>query len=113
MSQELKSLAHSKIHSTISTARGEIAYAKYVYEKTSQEDSVLRKPIAAFWATRSHALRHEAEEEFRAMCIQYPQFGFDVLTLVLDRRERAGGSSQDHVSISTPGTKARMRVRQT
>jgi len=51
--------------------------------------------VAAFWATRSHVLRHEAEEEFRAMCIEFPQFGFDVLSLVLDQREKRG-RERDH-----------------
>ncbi|EON66060.1 hypothetical protein W97_05303 [Coniosporium apollinis CBS 100218] len=94
----LKSLAHSKIHRATSTAKGEIAYARYVYDKTSASDETIRKPVAAFWATRSHVLRHEAEAEFRAMCLEYPQFGFDVLSLVLDMKEKRGerheGSSQ-------------------
>ncbi|KAI9719931.1 MAG: hypothetical protein M1828_005969 [Chrysothrix sp. TS-e1954] len=89
----LKSLAHSKIHRTTSTARGEIAYARYVYQSTPKEDTTIRKPVAAFWATRSHVLRHEAEEEFRAMCLEFPQFGFDVLSLVLDQKEKGKGPS--------------------
>jgi len=110
--QELKSLAHSKIHRTTSTARGEIAYAKYVYEKTSADDATLRKPIAAFWAMRSHVLRHQAEEEFRAMCIQFPQFGFDVLTLVLDAREKkAASSSQEAAALDAGAAKGRKRAR--
>lgn len=85
---ELQSLAHSKIHRINSTAIGEIAYARYVYSHSSPEDTTIRKPVAAFWATRSHVLRHEAEAEFKAMCLEYPQFGFDVLSLVLDAREK-------------------------
>jgi len=84
----LKSLAHAKIHRTNSTAKGEIAYARFVYKETSREDTTIRKPVASFWATRSHVLRHEAENEFRVMCLEYPQFGFDVLSLVLDQKER-------------------------
>jgi hypothetical protein len=90
----LKSLAHSKIHRTSSTARGEIAYARYVYKETSRDDTQIRKPVAAFWATRSHVLRHEAEEEFRSMCLEFPQFGFDVLSLVLDQREKGKASGR-------------------
>jgi hypothetical protein len=37
---------------------------------------------------RSHVLRREAEEEFRNMCLEFPQFGFDVLSLILDQKER-------------------------
>ncbi|KAK7523597.1 hypothetical protein IWZ03DRAFT_365014 [Phyllosticta citriasiana] len=85
---ELKSLAHGKIHRTRSTAKGEIAYARFVYAETSPADTTIRKPVAAFWATRSHVLRHEAEAEFRAMCLEFPQFGFDVLSLVLDAKEK-------------------------
>ena len=35
-------------------------------------------------------LRHEAEDDFRALCLEYPEFGFDVLSFVLDARERKG-----------------------
>ena len=90
----LKSLAHAKIHRTNSTARGEIAYARYVYKETGPEDTTIRKPVAAFWATRSHVLRHEAEAEFRSMCLEFPQFGFDVLSLVLDQKERGRGGTE-------------------
>ena len=39
--------------------------------------------MANFWATRSHALRAEAEEDFRMMCLEFPQFGYDVLCMLL------------------------------
>ena len=76
----LKNLASSKIHCVNSTAKGEIAYARYVYEFTSGEDTTIRAPVANFWATRSHTLRSEAEEEFRRLCLEFPQFGYDVLS---------------------------------
>jgi len=100
----LRTLAHSKIHCVDSTARGEMAYARFVYANTPAEDVTIRKPVASFWAQRSHVLRKEAEEEFRSMClgmfffergvlvyglmscIEYPQFAFDVLTKVLDEK---------------------------
>ncbi|OCL15272.1 hypothetical protein AOQ84DRAFT_279316, partial [Glonium stellatum] len=111
----LKSLAHAKIHRTSSTARGEIAYARYVYKETSKEDVTIRRPVAAFWATRSHVLRHEAEDEFRAMCLEFPQFGFDVLSLVLDQRERKGERA-GHVELAvvpgSAGGRKRARVSQ-
>ncbi|KAF2673737.1 hypothetical protein BT63DRAFT_410701 [Microthyrium microscopicum] len=105
----LKSLAHSKIHRTNSTAKGELAYARYVYQNTSTEDTTIRKPVAAFWATRSHVLRHEAEDEFRKLCLEFPQFGFDVLSLVLDQREksRSGGGA----AVEVHGTPASSRKR--
>lgn len=84
----LASLAHRKIHLTPSTARGEIAYARFVYRETQPDDENVRKPVAAFWASRSYVLRHEAEVEFKRMCLEFPQFGFDVLSLVLDAQER-------------------------
>ncbi|KAI9756307.1 MAG: hypothetical protein M4579_003899 [Chaenotheca gracillima] len=86
--KDLKSLAHSKIHRVNSSARGEIAYARFVYAHTPREDITIRKPVAAFWAHRSHVLRHEAEDEFRKTCLEFPQFGFDVLSLVLDAKEK-------------------------
>ena len=106
---ELKTLAHSKIHRINSTAVGEIAYARYVYANTPADDVTIRKPVAAFWATRSHVLRHEAESEFKAMCLEYPQFGFDVLSLVLDQREKRAREREED---GTPGGgKARKRMR--
>lgn len=79
---DLKSLASSKIHCVSSTAKGEIAYARYVYEFTPKEDTTIRTPVAAFWAARSHTLRSEAEEEFRSLCLEFPQFGYDVLSML-------------------------------
>lgn len=76
----LRTLASSKIHCVNSTAKGEIAYARYVYAYTTNDDTKVRAPIASFWATRSHSLRAEAEEEFKALCLEYPQFGYDVLS---------------------------------
>ncbi|ODH14457.1 hypothetical protein ACO22_06581 [Paracoccidioides brasiliensis] len=107
--QNLKQLAHGKIHRINSTARGEIAYARYVYGNTPVDDVTIRKPVAAFWATRSHVLRHEAEQEFKAMCLEYPQFGFDVLSLVLDQKEKR--SYDRDVEIPTVKSSARKRTR--
>ena len=103
---ELKTLAQGKIHRINSTARGEIAFARYVYGNTSPDDKTIRKPVAAFWATRSHVLRHEAEEEFRRMCLEYPQFGFDVLSLVLDQKEK-----RVHERTASPSVKGSARKR--
>ncbi|KAF2656862.1 hypothetical protein K491DRAFT_777584 [Lophiostoma macrostomum CBS 122681] len=93
---DLKSLAHSKIHRTASTAKGELAYARYVYKESNPEDTTIRKPVAAFWATRSFSLRHDAEPEFKAMCLEFPQFSYDVLQLVLDQQEARRGRAGDH-----------------
>jgi hypothetical protein len=76
----LKSLASSKIHCVNSTAQGEIAYARYIYANTQKDDTAIRGPVVNFWATRSHTLRAEAEDEFRQMCLEFPQFGYDVLS---------------------------------
>jgi hypothetical protein len=95
---ELRSLAHSKIHRTASTARGELAYARYVYKESNPDDATIRKPVAAFWATRSFSLRHDAEPEFRAMCLEFPQFSYDVLQLVLDQQEKSRGRAHDEGS---------------
>lgn len=113
---QLKSLAHNKIHRTASTAKGEIAYARYVYNYTSSEDATIRRPVAAFWSTRSHVLRHEAEDEFRAMCLEFPQFAFDVLSMVLDQKEKQkgwGGSVEPRPGSSASPTvhAGRKRVR--
>ena len=105
----LSALAHKKIHLTQSTAKGEIAYARFVYKETSPKDENIRKPVANFWATRSHVLRHEAEQEFKRMCLEFPQFGFDVLNLVLDAQEKRSQKQEIQSSASASGRK-RQRV---
>ncbi|KAI0405398.1 hypothetical protein F4802DRAFT_181586 [Xylaria palmicola] len=96
---KLKSLSSSKIHCVNSTAKGEITYARYVYQYTSPGDTTVRAPVANFWATRSHTLRAEAEEEFRSLCLEFPQFGYDVLTRVLDEKLK-----RERNEKMTPGT---------
>ncbi|KAF2152092.1 hypothetical protein K461DRAFT_279619 [Myriangium duriaei CBS 260.36] len=96
---DLSALAHRKIHLAESTARGEIAYARYVYGNTKVEDVQIRKPVAQFWATRSHVLRHEAEDSFKETCLSYPQFALDVLTMVLDAQEKRSGKLEPSGSV--------------
>lgn len=107
----LATLAHKKIHLTASSARGECAYARFIYQHTAPTDETIRKPVANFWATRSHVLRHSAEAEFRALCLEFPQFGFDVLQIVLDMQEKKMGRDSSGPSSSQTGRK-RARVSQ-
>ncbi|KAL8722040.1 MAG: hypothetical protein Q9225_001416 [Loekoesia sp. 1 TL-2023] len=103
----LKSLSHSKIHLITSTALAEIAYARYVYSHTSRSDLTIRKPVASFWGQRSHVLRHETEGSFREMCLEFPEFAFDVLSFVLDAEERRAQRRGDE----EVGKSARKRAR--
>ena len=106
----LKTLSHSKIHLISSTASAELVYARYVYQHTSREDLTIRKPVASFWGQRSHVLRHETEGDFRKMCLEFPEFAFDVLSFVLDveeKRERR----QTVGSEGTPGGEGKGRKR--
>ncbi|KAI9815554.1 MAG: hypothetical protein M1827_002688 [Pycnora praestabilis] len=111
--KNLQTLARSKIHCVNSTARAEIVYARFVYAHTPSSDTVLRKPVASFWAMRSHVLRHEAEPEFRQMCLEYPMFGYDVLSLVLDHKESKGRDRPERVEggVGASGRK-RQRISQ-
>ncbi|KAK3369463.1 hypothetical protein B0T24DRAFT_361141 [Lasiosphaeria ovina] len=102
----LKDLASSKIHLVSSTAKGEIAYARYVYEFTPKHDTSIRAPIVNFWATRSHTLRAEAEEEFRSLCLEFPEFGYDVLTRVLNEKLKRERNEKMH-----PGAPSSARKR--
>ncbi|KAI4230438.1 MAG: hypothetical protein L6R36_000067 [Xanthoria steineri] len=106
----LKSLSHSKIHLINSTAPAELTYARYVYSHTTRDDHTIRKPVASFWGQRSHVLRHQTEGTFRQMCMDFPEFAFDVLSFVLDaeekRAQRKGGGPDDDV-----GKSARKRAR--
>ncbi|TAQ87736.1 hypothetical protein B7494_g3959 [Chlorociboria aeruginascens] len=104
----LKSLASSKIHCVNSTAKGEIVYARYVYAHTQKDDLTIRAPVANFWATRSHTLRSEAEDEFRSMCLEFPHFGYDVLTRVLDEKLKRERNEKLHPQPSS----SRKRPRQ-
>ncbi|TLS30770.1 hypothetical protein PpBr36_02235 [Pyricularia pennisetigena] len=97
----LRHLASSKIHCVNSTAKGEIAYARYVYQYIPKEDSHIRAPIVTFWAQRSHTLRAEAEEEFRSLCLEFPQFGYDVLTRVLDEKLKREQVSKMHPATAS------------
>ncbi|KAJ1335242.1 speckle-type POZ protein [Microdochium nivale] len=105
--EKLKSLATSKIHCVNSTAKGEITYARYVYQYTTRDDSIVRAPIANFWATRSHTLRSEAEDEFRSLCLEFPEFGYDVLTRVLDEKLKREKNEKMHPATSSARKRAR------
>ncbi|KAH9900456.1 hypothetical protein F4778DRAFT_143444 [Xylariomycetidae sp. FL2044] len=105
--EKLKSLASSKIHCVNSTAKGEITYARYIYQYTSKDDTTVRAPVANFWATRSHTLRAEAEEEFRNLCLEYPQFGYDVLTRVLDEKLKREKNDKMHPATGSARKRAR------
>ncbi|KAK6203898.1 hypothetical protein LQW54_008705 [Pestalotiopsis sp. IQ-011] len=108
--EKLRSLATSKIHCVNSTVKGEIAYARYVYAYTDKDDTSIRAPVANFWATRSHTLRAEAEEEFRSICLEFPQFGYDVLTRVLDEKlKRQGQGKMFPAAASGGGGRKRAR----
>jgi hypothetical protein len=106
----LKELAHSKVHRINSTAKGEITYARFVYAKTPREDVTIRRPIASFWGQRSHVLRHEAEDEFKKLCLEFPEFGFDVLTYVLDSREKKSGDRERIMEEPKSGRKRQRNI---
>ncbi|KAL6925289.1 hypothetical protein ACHAPO_009023 [Fusarium lateritium] len=103
----LRTLSSSKIHCVNSTAKGEIAYARYVYAFTNNDDITIRAPVASFWATRSHTLRAEAEDEFKALCLEHPQFGYDVLTRVLDDKLKRERNDKMHPATSSARKRAR------
>lgn len=84
----LKSLAHSKIHKVKSSPHAEHLYARYVYTNTPASDTTIRKPIASYWASHSHTLRREIGDDFKKLCVEVPEFSFDVLSIILDRKEK-------------------------
>ncbi|KAJ6786339.1 hypothetical protein PWT90_04729 [Aphanocladium album] len=104
----LKKLASSKIHCINSTAKGELAYARYVYAHTAADDTAVRAPIASFWAARSHALRAEAEAEFKSLCLEHPQFGYDVLTRVLDDKLKRERTEKMHPATGSGRKRSRL-----
>ncbi|KAM5443956.1 hypothetical protein MferCBS31731_001202 [Microsporum ferrugineum] len=106
--EKLKALAQNKIGSIESSATGEIAYARYVYSHTTLDDTAIRAPVARFWAKMSDVLRHDAEEEFRALCLDHPQFSFDLLNRVLDIKEKR---TRERENTSSPAFKGPARKR--
>lgn len=106
---QLKLLAHAKIHRINSTAKGELAYARYVYANTAREDTTIRAPIASFWAHRSHILRHEAEHEFRRMVLEFPQFAYDILSMVLDQKEKGASKEKERERDGAEGPLERIK----
>ncbi|KAL4947675.1 hypothetical protein BDW69DRAFT_109031 [Aspergillus filifer] len=104
----LKALAHSKIHRINSSSRGELAYARYVYDNTALDDSI-RKPVSNYWGMRSHVLRHEAEDDFKQLCLDVPQFCFDVLSVVLDQKEKRAADRVEAESAVKGSGRKRLR----
>ena len=107
----LKTLSHSKIHLVNSTAIAELTYARYVYSHTKKEDLTMRRPVASFWGQRSHVLRHETEGSFRQMCLEFPEFAFDVLSFVLYKEETREERKRRADDEGRGGGSARKRVR--
>ncbi|EPS29100.1 hypothetical protein PDE_04049 [Penicillium oxalicum 114-2] len=103
----LKTLAHTKIHRVNGTPRGELAYARYVYTHTSVEDSTIRRPVASYWASRGHLLRHEVQDDWHSMCLEVPEFTSDVLKILMDRKEKSGPGEPTE---STPRGRKRLRA---
>ncbi|KAJ5485341.1 hypothetical protein N7539_005329 [Penicillium diatomitis] len=103
----LKSLAHTKIHRVNGTPRGELAYARYVYSHTSADDQTIRRPVASYWASRGHVLRHEVGGDWDSMCVEVPEFTTDVLKFLMDRKEKSGPAE---TSESTPRGRKRLRA---
>ena len=57
-------------------------------------------------------LRHSAEDEFRRMILEFPQFAYDILSIVLDQKEKgkesrraAQSAAGEDYNPSTPAQK--------
>ncbi|KAJ5365030.1 hypothetical protein N7517_007916 [Penicillium concentricum] len=90
----LQRIAHGKIHKVKSSPHAELSYARYVYTHTPITDTTIRKPVATYWANQSHVLRQEVGDDFRKLCIEVPEFSFDVLTIILDRKLKNGSADE-------------------
>ncbi|KGO65016.1 hypothetical protein PITC_042350 [Penicillium italicum] len=86
----LQRIAHGKIHKVQSSPGAELSYARYVYTHTPATDTTIRRPVATYWANQSHVLRQEVGNDFKKLCIEVPEFSFDVLTIILDRKLKSG-----------------------
>ncbi|KAJ5824428.1 hypothetical protein N7447_006768 [Penicillium robsamsonii] len=90
----LQRIAHAKIHKVKSSPHAELSYARYVYTHTLTTDTTIRKPVATYWANQSHVLRQEVGDDFKKLCIEVPEFSFDVLTIILDRKLKSGSADE-------------------
>ncbi|CAI7642488.1 unnamed protein product [Penicillium viridicatum] len=86
----LQRIAHGKIHKVKSSPNAELSYARYVYTHTPTADTTIRKPVATYWANQAHVLRQEVGDDFKKLCIEVPEFSFDVLNIILDRKLKNG-----------------------
>ncbi|KAF3392615.1 hypothetical protein F1880_008502 [Penicillium rolfsii] len=102
----LKNLAHTKIHRVDSTPHGELSYARYVYTHTSRDDTMIRRPVASYWASKGHLIRHEVQEAWDSMCLEVPEFTTDVLKILMNRKEKTGSAEAE----STPRGRKRLRA---
>ncbi|KAJ5207188.1 hypothetical protein N7491_002181 [Penicillium cf. griseofulvum] len=95
----LQRIAHGKIHKVKSSPKAELSYARYVYTHTPTIDATIRKPVATYWANHSHLLRQEVGDDFKKLCIEVPEFSFDVLTIILDRKLKNGSGDEIKGSV--------------
>ncbi|KAJ5714803.1 uncharacterized protein N7483_011984 [Penicillium malachiteum] len=110
---KLKKSAHDKIHSVKSTPIGELSYARYIYTQTNVADVTIRRPVASYWATQGHILRRDLKDEFRLLCNEMPEFAYDILSLMMDRKDKGKTTDLDsNVSSSDVPGSARKRPRQ-
>ena len=105
----IKTLAHKKIHRVNSTPGGELAYARYVYTHTNADDTTIRKPIAVYWAEQGHILRHDLTEEFRKLCMEVPEFTYDVLSLSYDKQDKGKKATAEIESVIRGSGRKRAR----
>ncbi|KAI5294943.1 hypothetical protein KEM52_002791 [Ascosphaera acerosa] len=94
---ELKRLARHKIHRVGSTPQGEIAYARYVYGSDSPDAADLRRPIANYWAN-DDAAREAVPDEFKAVCLEFPEFSYDILSCANRKRPASGTPGRERES---------------
>ena len=89
-------LVHVRVYTLVDRlslpGKGELAYARFVDGESNPDDQTIRKPVAAFWATRSYSLRHDAEPELRP-CVS-SSHNFRTMSCswsLISKRRAAGG----------------------
>jgi hypothetical protein len=46
-----------------------------------------------------HVLRHDAEDDFKNMVLEFPQFALDILTIVLDQKEKGKDKERKQITF--------------
>lgn len=63
-----------------------------------------------YWSDQGHVLRHDLTEEFKLLCLEVPEFAYDVLNLSFDKQEKKRVNPEVDAAIRGSGRKRRRDI---